>query len=166
MSTGTVLAQLPNPVQVFIRTPGKNYAEWLNNGKPQSARAQLQDIMDEIIPKCVNYDDFVRELQGRGVKIKHGKQLSFKLPDAKRYARQDTLGDDYSMTAIIERIAGKRKAPKRKKYSPPPAATSTPQSDPAPAITSTNKPNLLIDIQTKLQKGTAQALSIGQLCKT
>ena len=48
--------------------------------------------------------------------VKFGKQLSFKLPNAKRFARQDTLGDDYSIEAVFERMSGKRIfAPKKKK---------------------------------------------------
>ena len=115
-------------------------------------REQLQNLIDEVIPKCVNYDDFVRELQERGVQVKQGKQLSFKMPEAKRFARQDTFGDDYSMIALFERMAGKRKAPKRKKYSAPPKQSEEKIVAVTIPETSIRVPKLLIDIETKLKQ--------------
>jgi len=117
---------------------GHNRAEYLGENKPPTIREQLQNIIDEILPQCKNYDDFINGLQAQGVTVKFGKQLSFKLQNAKRFARQDTLGDDYSIEAILERMSGKRiVVPKQKIIAP----------------TKTQKPNLLIDIQAKLQQG-------------
>jgi DNA-directed RNA polymerase subunit N (RpoN/RPB10) len=64
--------------------------------------------MDAAILNCKNFNDFLENLKGVGVEIKHGNQLVFKLPGGKKFFRQDTLGDDYSVDAVIERIAGKR----------------------------------------------------------
>ena len=121
---------------------GHNRSGYMGVAKPPTVREQLQNIFDEVIPKCVNYDNFIDALKACGVSIKFGKQHSYKLPDAKRFVRQDTLGDDYSLTAVIERMAGKRKAPQRQNQIP------------APTIP---KPNLLIDIQAKLQEGKGAA---------
>jgi hypothetical protein len=129
-----------------LASESKDYGKWLGDKKLPTAREQLQDIMDEVIPTCKNYDDFIAAMQEKNVQIKFGKQLAFKLPTAKRFARHDTLGDDYSMTAILERMAGKRTVEPRKKYVPPAVPTSN-------KISSTVKPNLLIDIQAKIQEG-------------
>ena len=129
------LSVIENPQQA---SKGKGYGEWLGDNKPPVVREQLQDIIDKITPKCKNYDDFINALQAKNVEIKSGKQLSFKLPTAKRFVRHDTLGDDYSMTAILEKMSGQRTIAPRQKFATP---------------ASINKPNLLIDIQTKMQQG-------------
>jgi len=117
---------------------GYNRSEYLGEKKPLSARDKLRDLMDSFFPVCKDFDGFLSALKESGVEIKHGKQLSFKLPDSKKFIRQDTLGDDYSVTAILERISGKRVVA------------------PKPKITIPNEPkkfNLLIDIQEKIQQG-------------
>ena len=63
------------------------------------------------------------------MEIKRGKHLAFKIPNGKRFVRCNSLGADYSETAIMERISGKRIVA--------PRATAAAKS----------KPNLLIDIQ-------------------
>lgn len=63
--------------------------------------------------------------------------LAFKIPNGKRFVRCDSLGADYTEVAIYERISGKRTVTFKQKLQP--AAV--------PA-----KPNLLIDIQAKLQQ--------------
>ncbi|MCM1104981.1 MAG: hypothetical protein NC409_12850 [Clostridium sp.] len=69
-----------------------------------------------------------------GVEVKRGKHLAFKIPNGKRFVRCDSLGDDYTEAAIMERICGKRiVAPKAKATAP-------------------TKPNMLIDIQSRMQK--------------
>ncbi len=66
--------------------------------------------------------------------ILSAKHLAFKIPNGKRFVRCNSLGADYSETAIIERISGKRIVAPRTK-----AAVKS-------------KPNLLIDIQAKMQQ--------------
>ena len=63
-----------------------------------------------------------------------GKHLAFKIPSGKRFVRCDSLGADYSEAAIMERISGKRIVVPRAK------------------ATVKSKPNLLIDIQAKMQQ--------------
>ena len=117
---------------------GYNRHEYLGEKKLLSARNKLRDLMDSLFPACKDFDSFLSALKDAGVEIKHGKQLSFKFPGGKKFTRQDTLGEDYSVAAILERISGKRVvAPKSK-------------------ITIPNEPkkfNLLIDIQEKMQQG-------------
>jgi len=118
---------------------GWNRAEYLGENKPPTARDQLQELMDSVLPACKSLDDFFAALEAAGVEIKRGKQLSFKLPNGKKFLRHDTLGDDYIFEAIMERLSGKR-------------VVMAKQKSIAPAVNE-NKPNLLIDIQAKMQEG-------------
>ena len=120
---------------------GYNRAEHLGADKPPGVREQLRHLIDSVLPGCRSIDDFLNALVAKGVEIKRGKQLSFKLPGGKRFSRQDTLGGDYSCDAILERISGRR------------AAVPKESSDSQVSIATSNKPNLLIDIQSKLQEG-------------
>jgi hypothetical protein len=83
---------------------------------------------------CKDFDSFLAAMKAADVEVKQGKHLAFKIPSGKRFIRCDSLGDDYTNAAIMERISGKRTvAPKAK------AAAQS-------------KPNLLIDIQAKMKK--------------
>ena len=121
---------------------GYNRTEYLRESKPPTVRDQLRDLIDFVIPTCKDFDSFLLALQAQGVEIKRGKQLSFKLPSAKRFIRHDTLGDDYSVVSIVEKISSKKVTPVRQKI-----------SESNLSQTAIQKPNLLIDIQTKIQHG-------------
>ena len=72
-----------------------------------------------------------------GVEVKCGKHLALKITDGKRFVRCDSLGEDYTDDAIFERISGKRIVTFKQKTKDASASA---------------KPNLLIDIQAKLQQ--------------
>ena len=112
-----------------------SYGTWLGEGKPPTIRGQLEGLIDAALGhSCKDFDSFLAAMKTAGAEIKRGKYLAFKIPNGKRFIRCDSLGDDYTEAAIMERISGKRiVAPKAKA-----AARS--------------KPNLLIDIQAKMQK--------------
>jgi len=105
-----------------------SYGQWLGNNKSPTVRDNLRELIDKALQGSEDYDGFIEKLQALGVEIKQGKQLSFRLPGAKRFVRQDTIDDDYSYTAILERLSGKRII-----------------------IPRATKPNMLIDIQAKIQ---------------
>jgi len=140
---------------------GYNRAEHLGESKAPTVRDQLRDLMDSALSACTDYNSFLRFLQEAGIEIKQGKQLSFKIPGGKRFVRQDTLGDDYSPEAILERISGKRVVALREKTSVPQPTSATPSEAFLPSqsiekLTPSQpieKPNMLIDIQAKLQQG-------------
>jgi len=120
---------------------GYNRAEHLGAAKPPGVRDQLRDAIDSVLPACKDYDAFLTALVEKDIEIKRGKQLAFRLPGGKKFSRQDTLGDNYSYEAILERIEGKRiVAPKPKPIVHEPAVSEY-------------KPSLLIDIQAKMQEG-------------
>jgi len=117
---------------------GRNYQKYVGCDKPTTVRDQLRGLVDSVLPACKDFNSFLVALQEAGVEVKQGKQLSFKLPGGKRFTRQDTLGDDYSETAILERLAGTRTVVSKQTTAP---------------VVKTEKPNILIDIEAKIQQG-------------
>jgi len=112
-----------------------SYGTWLGEDKPPTVRGQLEGLIDTALGHgCKDFDSFLAAMKAAGVEIKRGKHLAFKIPNGKRFIRCDSLGDDYSEAAIMERITGKRiVAPKAKAAAP-------------------TKPNMLIDIQARMQQ--------------
>ena len=112
-----------------------SYGTWMGEDKPPTVRGQLECLIDTALGQgCKDFDSFLAAMKAAGAEVKRGKHLAFKIPNGKRFVRCDSLGDDYTEAAIMERISGKRiVAPKAK------AAVKS-------------KPNLLIDIQTKMQQ--------------
>ena len=112
-----------------------SYGTWLGEGKPPTVRGQLEGLIDTALgQECKDFDSFLIAMKTAGAEVKRGKHLAFKIPNGKRFVRCNSLGDDYTEAAIMERISGKRIVAPRAKA----AARS--------------KPNLLIDIQAKMQK--------------
>lgn len=107
-----------------------SYGTWLGE-KPPTVREQLERMIDAALADCKDFDSFLAALKAAGVEVKRGKHLSFKIPGGKKFVRCSSLGEGCSEGAIIERISGKRIVS--------PKAEQT-------------APNLLIDIQTKLQQ--------------
>ena len=112
-----------------------SYGTWLGEDKPSTVRGQLEGLIDTVLGQgCKDFDSFLAAMKTAGVEVKQGKHLAFKIPNGKRFIRCDSLGDDYTEAAIMERISGKRiVSPKAK------AAVPT-------------KPNMLIDIQARMQQ--------------
>ena len=112
-----------------------SYGTWLWESKPPTIRGQLERMIDTALGQgCKDFDGFLAAMKVAGVEIKRGKHLAFKIPNGKRFIRCDSLGDDYTEAAIMERISGKRIVAPRAK------------------ATVKSKPNLLIDIQAKMQQ--------------
>lgn len=112
-----------------------SYGTWLGEDKAPTIRGQLEVLIDTALGQgCKDFDSFLAAMKAAGVEVKQGKHLAFKISNGKRFLRCDSLGVDYSETAIMERISGKRIVTPRAK-----AAVKS-------------KPNLLIDIQSKMQQ--------------
>ena len=112
-----------------------SYGTWLGEDKPPTVRGQLEGMIDTALGQgCKDFDNFLAAMKAAGVEVRRGKHLAFKIPNGKKFVRCDSLGVDYSEAAIMERISGKRIVALRAK-----AAVKS-------------KPNLLIDIQAKIQK--------------
>ena len=112
-----------------------SYGTWLGEDKPPTVRGQVEGLIDTALGHgCKDFDSFLAAMKAAGVEVKRGKHLAFKISNGKRFIRCDSLGDDYTEAAIMERISGKRiVAPKAR------AAAAT-------------KPNMLIDIQSRMQE--------------
>ena len=112
-----------------------SYGTWLGEDKAPTIRGQLEVLIDTALGQgCKDFDSFLAAMKAAGVEVKQGKHLACKISNGKRFLRCDSLGVDYSETAIMERISGKRIVTPRAK-----AAVKS-------------KPNLLIDIQSKMQQ--------------
>jgi hypothetical protein len=130
---------------------GYNRAEYLGDKKPPTGRGKLCELIDANLVVGNSLTEFITKLKRAGVEVKHGKQFSFRPPGSKKFFRQDTLGDDYSAEAILERLAGRRDVAKRE-------ASETDAERKAAAYAETRtQPNLLIDIQAKIQEGAGDA---------
>jgi len=121
------------------------------------------------------FDVFIAIMKNAGCDVKRGKHLAFKIPGRERFIRCKSLGEDYEEAALLERISGirivglegekvvlqtetreelsvhdssvapmptQRQAQPRKSTPPPKVISPSPTH---------NKPDLLIDIQAKLQ---------------
>ena len=79
---------------------------WLGE-KPTTVREQLERMIDAALTGCKDFDSFLTALKATGVEVKRGKHLAFKIPGGKKFLRCSSPGEDYSETAILERISGK-----------------------------------------------------------
>ena len=114
-----------------------DYGSWLDDKKPPTIRAQLEQMIDAALAeKPKTFDAFLDNMKAAGVEVKQGKHLAFRIPNGKRFIRCDSLGADYSETAIRERISGKRIVEKKEKPTPKPLPEA---------------PQLLIDLQSKMR---------------
>lgn len=114
------------------------YGTWLGDKKALTVRGKLKQFIDVALTSGIkDFDGFLTAMRVAGVEVKCGKHLALKIPDGKRFVRCDSLGEDYTDVAIFERISGKRTVTFKQKTKDASASA---------------KPNLLIDIQAKLQQ--------------
>ncbi len=134
LENGLSIIENPNPSR-------GSYGTWLGDAKPPSQRDKLRDAVDDSLSGCKFFEDFTAAMKAKNIQVKQGKHLAFKLPDGERFIRCKSLGEDYTEDALRERISGKRIVIPKKKVATP---TTPPVSQ---------KPNMLIDIQAKIQQG-------------
>ena len=114
---------------------GRNYAEWLGD-KPLSWQEKLRRKIDEVLPSCSTFDEFLSLMKTSGYTVKDNrKYISICAPGQKRPTRLKSLGNNYTESAIRERLGMTR------------TVTSGGASDGRIHF------NLLIDIQAKIQEG-------------
>lgn len=96
-----------------IRNPkskGKSYIEHTAAKQGKSWKAQLKMAVDINILQAKDFDEFLRLMEQQGYKVKRqDKNVSFCTDGRERYMRSKTLGPDYTVEALKERIAGKVK---------------------------------------------------------
>jgi hypothetical protein len=102
LENGLSVIENPKP------SKGRNYGDWLG-GKELSWSEKLRHKIDEILPKCKTFDEFIEALKSDGCIVRDDKKyVSVMLPGQRRPIRLNKLGDDYNEAAIRERLAGKR----------------------------------------------------------
>jgi hypothetical protein len=88
---------------------GKNYGDWLGDKKPLPWNEKIKRRIDEILPKCKTFDEFIEALKSDGAIVRTDKKyVSVLLPGQKRPIRLNSLGDNYTEVAIRERLTGIR----------------------------------------------------------
>ena len=89
---------------------GKSYIEYTAAKQGKSWKAQLKNTIDTLIPLSKDFDEFLLLMEQQGYKVKRqNKNVSFCTDGRERYMRSKTLGPDYTIEALKERIAGKIK---------------------------------------------------------
>lgn len=118
---------------------GLSYNKWLGENKKPSHRDLIRAAIDNALQKApASFDQLRQMLIDDGYEIKTGKVLAIRKIGHKRFARLDSLGDDYSCEALQQRLG----------YS---ARHSTSKS--AHTAIGNERVNLLIDIPAKLREG-------------
>ena len=127
-----------------------SYRDWQDKKEPQSNRDKLREIIDNSLSAGMVFEQFLGAMHSAGCEVKRGKYLSFKLPDAERFIRVKSLGEDYTEEALRERCTGKRTIVPKVKTD---ANAERKSAEYMAAVTKQNTPSLLIDIQAKIAAG-------------
>ena len=125
---------------------GRNYGKWLAaNGyeKPPTNAETLKQKIDEIVPSCSTFADFITKLKADGYEVfENRKNISVRASDWGQNIRLNSLKGEYTEAAIRARLdtvriisAGGDSGTKTRTEQPP------------------KRVSLLIDIQSKLQQG-------------
>lgn len=122
------------------RRRGQSYNKWQGDAAKLSHRELLRAAIDgALLQRPADLEALMKLLRDAGFIVeRRGQSITLKAPDWKRPARLDTLGDEYSVDALIAVLSGKKEhTPRAKsKYAAKP-----------------KRGTLLIDIDAKLQAG-------------
>lgn len=81
----------------------------------KSWKARLRQTIDKVLPKVSTFDEFLEAMRQEGYEVVQSKKiLKFRAQGQERFTRSKTLGTDYTLEALQERI-GKTQLLKRKK---------------------------------------------------
>ena len=127
---------------------GRNYGDWLGDAKPVSWSEKIRRQIDDIVPSCASFEDFISALRAAGYSVKDNrKHITVLAPGQKRPTRLDTLGGDHTEAAIRERIAN------AKTVKIGGAGGGRLFDDTSREGHAGTRVSLLIDIQAKIQEG-------------
>lgn len=116
-----------------------SYGTWIGDEKQPTIRESLAELIDVNLEQSLTLEELKDALRKAGCEVKHKAHLAVKLPQSKRFIRCDSLGEHYTEHALLKRLGCEQVAkPTAKKKAHSPAG---------------KKPNLLIDIEAKLQQG-------------
>jgi hypothetical protein len=146
------LSVIENPAP----SKGRNYYKWLGNKEP-SHQEKLRHKIDEILPHCNSFEEFLAAMQTAGYKVNDKrKHITFLGDGQKKPTRLNTLKGDHTEEAIRRRIEEYLVARRAGKSDNSDGAIS---ANSANAVTTniitsgTIKVSWLIDIQAKIQAG-------------
>ena len=86
---------------------GMGYKEYTEAKRGTSWKQKLKQTIDRLVITAKDYDDFLRLMQEAGYEIKTGKYISFRAEGQERFTRSKTIGENYTVERIKERIAGR-----------------------------------------------------------
>ena len=90
---------------------GKSYAEHAADKNGGSFKTKLRKAIDLNITQAKDFNDFIRLMELSGYTVKRqNKNISFCSDGITKFMRSKTLGDDYTIDRIIDRISGGAKA--------------------------------------------------------
>lgn len=78
----------------------------------QSFRQQIRKSINECIRESDSFEEFKQHLADRGVEMKEGKYLSFRVEGQQRFTRDRSLGDKFSRAAIEKQHAYRNRVAK------------------------------------------------------
>ena len=110
---------------------GTHYAQWKEEKKGTSYKANLRQTIDRVILESRSFEEFLSKMRSEGYEVSAHGLLKFQAAGQERFTRSRTLGAEYSEESLREKIYGKTKVP----------------------VPDRKKVNLLIDIQSKLAAG-------------
>lgn len=128
------LSVIENP-----KEKGLCYKEWDARKKRESWKARLQNTIDEVLPQCTSFDQFIEKMEQAGYHRKKGKRLAFTTEG--RTTRTDRLGSNYTEQVLRDRLEA---APNTKDRT-------------HPRKQSNKKVNFLIDIPARMSTGKGPA---------
>ena len=122
---------------------GRDYGDCLGDKKPLSHKETVKRKIDEIVPFCVTFDDFLARLRADGFEVSaNRKHVSIKAPGWEKNLRLDTLKGDYTEPAIRARL-GKAKV----------ITSGGDSGTHNRAVPVAGRVSLLVDIQAKIREG-------------
>ena len=86
---------------------GKSHVEWqAEKTKKPTIRAQIRWDIDGIIGRSLNFTTFLKDLRSAGYEVRYDrrKYTAVKPPYGKKFIRLDSLGENYTDSAIERRI--------------------------------------------------------------
>ena len=110
---------------------GAHYAQWKEEKKGTSYKANLRQTIDRVILESRSFEEFLSKMRSEGYEVSTHGLLKFRAAGQERFTRSRTLGAEYSEESLREKIYDKTKVP----------------------VPDRKKVNLLIDIQSKLAAG-------------
>jgi hypothetical protein len=87
---------------------GKCYTEYSAEKQGTSWKSALREAIDRCIKKARDWNEFLALMETEKYEIKHGKHISFKAAEQKRFTRAKTLGNRYTEKNIKAQLSGQR----------------------------------------------------------